>query len=81
MAERELTRGLGASCQTAVGAHARCLTEGLIELCGWVGRPDGSAWISDRRVGRGPEVGERVAEVMLAAGAAELMAAGAAMDG
>jgi hydroxymethylbilane synthase len=78
MAERELTRALGASCQTAVGAHARRLGDGVVELSGWVGRPDGSAWISDHRVGHGPDVGKRVAEAMLAAGAAELMAAGVA---
>jgi hydroxymethylbilane synthase len=72
-AERELTRALGASCQTAVGAHARLIAERQLELRGWVGRPDGSAWVSDRRVGSGPEVGLRVAEAMLAAGAGALL--------
>jgi len=74
LAERELTRALGASCQTAVGAHATILGESRIELRGWVGLPDGSAWVSDRRIGCGPEVGLEVARAMLAAGAGQLLA-------
>jgi hydroxymethylbilane synthase len=75
--ERELTRALGASCQTAVGAHARLVGDGKLELRCWVGAPDGSAWVSDRREGSGPEVGREAAAAMLAAGAGELLAAGA----
>ncbi len=74
-AERELTRALGASCNTAVGAHARSVGEGLLELRGWVGLPDGSQWISDRLLGSGPELGAQVAARMRAAGADELLAA------
>ena len=74
-AERELTAALGASCQTAVGAHAQAIGDGRIELRGWVGMPDGSAWITDRRVGGGPGLGAEVAEAMLAAGAGDLLAA------
>ncbi len=74
-AERELTRALGASCNTAVGAHARSAGEGLLELHGWVGLPDGSQWIADRLLGAGPEVGAEVAARMRAAGAGELLAA------
>ncbi len=51
LAERELTRGLDASCNTPVGAHARPLSDGVIELRAWVGLPDGSAWIADRLAG------------------------------
>jgi hydroxymethylbilane synthase len=80
LTERELTRTLGASCHSAVGAHASRLRNGLIELRGWVGRADGSAWVSDCRIGRGPEVGREVAEAMLSAGADELLLAGAAGD-
>ncbi|HUB75999.1 MAG TPA: hydroxymethylbilane synthase [Solirubrobacteraceae bacterium] len=77
-AERSLTRALGASCQTAVGAHAHRLAGegGLLELTGWVGLPDGSRWIEDRLSGAEPEaLGRAVAERMLAVGAGELLAA------
>ena len=77
-AERELVRALGASCNTAVGAHATLLEDGRLELRGWVGVPDGSAWLADRltaaagsHAGLGLAVGER----MLAAGAPELLRA------
>jgi hydroxymethylbilane synthase len=75
-AERDLTRALGASCNTAVGAHARPVagTAGQVELAGWVGLPDASAWISDRLVGEPGSVGLEVARRMLAAGADELLA-------
>jgi hydroxymethylbilane synthase len=73
MAERELTRALGASCNTPVGAHARVLDGDELELAAWVGRPDGSVWLSDRLRGAGHGLGARVAERLLSAGAAELL--------
>jgi hydroxymethylbilane synthase len=75
LAERELTRALGASCNTPVGAHARVLdgAGGELELTAWVGRPDGSAWISDRLSGPAAGLGARVAERLLAVGAAEML--------
>ncbi len=76
-AERELTRRLGASCHTPVGAHARPAGNGTFELRAWVGRPDGSAWISDRMTGAPEGLGVAVAERMLAAGADELLRAAA----
>jgi hydroxymethylbilane synthase len=72
-AERELTAALGASCNTPVGAHAQSLADGELELRAWVGRPDGSAWLSDRLSGHPDEIGQRVAERLLAAGAEELL--------
>lgn len=72
-AERELTRALGASCNTPVGAHARVVAGGELELSAWVGRPDGSVWIADRLRGAGDGLGGRVADRLLAAGAAELL--------
>ncbi len=75
-AERELTRVLGASCNTAVGAHARSVGDGLLELRGWVGSPDGSAWVADRLRGAPPGLGHEVAQRLLAVGAAELLQAG-----
>jgi hydroxymethylbilane synthase len=73
LAERELTRALEASCNTPVGARARPLAGGTVELRAWVGRCDGSAWIADRLTGRPAGLGTAVAERMLAAGAAGLL--------
>ena len=84
LAERELTRALGASCNTPVGALARVLRGsgggaggldggGELELLAWAGRADGSAWISDRLSGAASGLGARVAERMLSCGAAELL--------
>jgi hydroxymethylbilane synthase len=73
LAERALTRCLEASCNTPVGAHARPLADGVIELRAWVGRPDGSAWISDRLTGDPATLGAVAAERMLAVGAGEML--------
>jgi hydroxymethylbilane synthase len=75
LAERELTRALGASCNTPVGAYARVLDgDGeQLELTAWVGRVDGSAWIRDQLCGAAPGLGARVSERLLACGAAELL--------
>lgn len=72
-AERELTRRLGASCNSSVAAHARAAGDGTIELRAWVGRPDGSTWISDELRGEPDGLGVRVAERMLAVGAGDLV--------
>lgn len=72
--ERELTRALGASCHSAVGAHATVSDQGSIELTAWVGLPDGSQWIADHATDSWPgPLGATVAERMLAAGARELL--------
>jgi hydroxymethylbilane synthase len=73
-AERELVHALGASCHTPVGAHARVLEGGELELVAWVGLPDGSEWLSDRLRGVADGLGEAVAKRMLSAGAGELLA-------
>jgi hydroxymethylbilane synthase len=72
-AERTLVHALGASCHTPVGAHARRRSDGLLELVGWVGLPDGSEWLRDAVTGAPEDVGVRCAERMLAAGARELL--------
>ena len=72
-AERELTRTLGATCNTPVGAHARLVADGELELSGWVGRPDGSAWIRDTLRGAAQGLGRAVAERLIAVGAEELL--------
>ncbi|MBV9309994.1 MAG: hydroxymethylbilane synthase [Solirubrobacterales bacterium] len=73
MAERNLTRTLGASCDTPVGASAQQLGDGSIELTGWVGLEDGSAWLRDRSRGSAEEIGAVVGARMLDAGARELL--------
>ncbi len=77
LAERALALELQASCHTPLGAHARHTDEGRLSLRGWVGLPDGSAWIRDELEGdlEEPEaLGARVAARMLAAGAGGLLA-------
>ncbi len=72
-AERALVHALGASCNTPVGAFCRPLDDGNVELTGWVGMPDGSAWLYDRVRATAAQAGPECAERMLAAGAAELL--------
>jgi hydroxymethylbilane synthase len=70
-AERAAVRVLEASCHTPVGIHAH---DGTIR--GFVGLPDGSAWVADELRG---EDGAELARRMLAAGAGELLAQAEAM--
>ena len=72
-AERELVGALDASCNTPVGAHARRLSSGELELGAWVGLPDGSAWIRDRQTGDAAGLGSALAQRLLSAGAGELL--------
>ncbi len=74
-AERALVRGLGASCNTPVGAYAVPAGEGLLRLTAWAGLPDGSAWVADELTGPADGLGAEVARRMLAAGAGDLLAA------
>ncbi len=73
-AERELVSALGASCHTPVGAHATALPDGRLTLVGWVGLPDGSAWLRDELTGAPDAVGGECGRRMLAAGAGQLLA-------
>jgi hydroxymethylbilane synthase len=77
-AERALVRALGAGCETPVGAYCRMLDDGRASLTGWVGLPDGAAWLRDEVVGDPAQLGVRCAERMLAAGAAKLLEQAAA---
>lgn len=72
-AERELVAALGASCNTPVGAHARLLHGDVVEVVGWVGLPDGSAWLRDAVTLPAQDAGQSCAERMLAAGAGDLL--------
>ncbi len=76
LAERALASALGASCHTPLGAHAAPAGCGCLGLRAWVGLPDGSAWIADELLGGFYDpmlLGQRVAERMILAGAAELL--------
>jgi hydroxymethylbilane synthase len=77
-AERELVSALEAGCETPVGAHCRMLDDGRASLTGWVGLPDGAAWLRDEVFGDPVGLGARCAERMLAAGAAQLLEQAAA---
>jgi hydroxymethylbilane synthase len=73
LCERALVRALDADCHTPVGAHAQPCDGGL-RLRAFVGRPDGSQWITDELDGPDPEpLGDAVAQRLLAAGAAEVL--------
>jgi hydroxymethylbilane synthase len=61
--ERAAVRTLGASCRTPVGVHA---LDGSVR--GFVGLPDGSAWLVDEAPS-----GAELARRLLAAGAADLL--------
>ncbi len=77
LAERAVVVGLDAGCSTPMGAIARVDGEQLA-LSAYVGMPDGSHWIRDELAGPGGEpvaLGRAVAERLLSAGAAELLAA------
>ena len=76
MAERALVTALDATCRTPVGAHARLEGDQLV-LDAFVGLPDGSTWIRDSLSGdptAPADLGAEVAERLLSAGAAELLA-------
>jgi hydroxymethylbilane synthase len=76
LAERAVAQALDASCHTPLGAWARPAGCGCLELRAWVGLPDGSAWVSDGLLGgfyEPEELGRRMAERMVAAGAGELL--------
>ena len=75
-AERAVVRGLEATCNTPIGAHAVTAGDDL-RLAVFVGLPDGSHWIRDELDGAAGDpagLGAAVGERMLAAGAAELLA-------
>jgi hydroxymethylbilane synthase len=70
-AERAAVRVLGATCHTPVGIHAH---DGRIQ--GFVGLPDGSAWVADELPGSD---GGALARRMISAGAGDLLAQAEAM--
>lgn len=81
-AERSAIRTLGADCHSAVGARAMRRDEDRLQLRAWVGSPDGAAVVTDvldAAPGELPQdLGRRVGERLLAAGAGPLLALGPA---
>lgn len=79
-AERAFLAAMGGGCRVPFAAHAVAADDGLtIEAAAL--RPDGGAIVRDRLVGSGEEaasLGERIAELLLGRGAAELAAEGVA---
>lgn len=74
-AERALVTGIGATCDTPVGARAT-LEGDRLTLRAFVGAPDGSAWIRDELAGPAGDpaaIGAEAATRLLAAGARELL--------
>jgi hydroxymethylbilane synthase len=75
-AERAVVGLLGASCHTPFGVVAR-LGDGELRMEGFAGMPDGSSWVRDAVTGDPDQpvaVGNALAERMLGAGAATLLA-------
>ena len=83
-AERALAGALEASCHTPLGAAATVTAAGALALRAWVGLPDGSAWVCDELTGElsaPEELGRRLGERMVSAGAAEMLSRAEEMAG
>jgi hydroxymethylbilane synthase len=75
-AERGVVERLEADCHTPVAAYAT-LEGGALELSAFVGAPDGSTWIRDALAADAADpaaLGREVADRLLAAGAADVLA-------
>jgi hydroxymethylbilane synthase len=73
MSERALASLLAATCNTPLGALAVPASGRDVTLRAWVGLPDGSHWIADELSGPSDDLGAKMAERMIAAGARELL--------
>lgn len=74
-AERAFLARLGATCRTPVAGHA-WLESGQVVLRGRIGKPDGTSTLADEASGppeAAAEVGRRLADAMLAQGAAAML--------
>ncbi len=84
-AERSFLVAMGGSCSTPLAAHAQLrgtATDGEVTLTGLCGMPDGSRILRHTEVGAARDavaVGVRLADVLLARGAREMLATIAAM--
>lgn len=76
-AERAFLARMGGSCQTPLAAHA-VDHEGGLRVIGMCGMPDGTRILRDEVIGSvqaGPQLGEELANKLLARGAGEILAA------
>jgi hydroxymethylbilane synthase len=76
-AERAVVERLGATCNTPVGAYATLDGGSRLTLTAFAGLPDGSTWIRDALDGTPDDpsaLGREVAERLLSAGAAAVLA-------
>jgi hydroxymethylbilane synthase len=83
LAERAIARHLAASCHSPVAAHA-VIDGDRMRVTALVAMPDGSSRIRlqvDGAANDAEDLGRRLAELMLDAGAADVLAATAALDG
>lgn len=72
--ERALVAALDADCDTPVGAHATILPSGDLHLRAFVGRADGTTWLTDNLEGSDPlYVGAEVGRRLIASGAGEIL--------
>ena len=74
-AERALARKLGGSCQVPLAAFAT-LAQGVLHLTGLVGEPDGSQTYRHQQHGpmhQAAELGEQLADALIAQGAADII--------
>jgi hydroxymethylbilane synthase len=77
LAERAFLVRMGGSCQTPLAAHAVDCADGL-RVIGMCGMPDGTLILRDEVVGSvhaGAQLGDELANKLLARGAGEILAA------
>jgi hydroxymethylbilane synthase len=72
-AERDCVIALDATCDTPVGVLAECDDPQRIRIRAYAGAPDGSVWMRDELEG-GTDAGRVLAERMLSAGVAQILA-------
>ncbi len=77
-AERAMNRRLEGGCQVPIGGYAELTDDGELHLRGLVANPDGSEIIEDEVTGSvtdAEQLGEQLADKLLAAGAGRILAA------
>jgi hydroxymethylbilane synthase len=72
-AERECVIALEATCDTPIGVFAESIGGGRLRIRAYAGTADGSLWIRDE-LEAGADAGRLIADRLLAAGAAEILA-------
>lgn len=79
-AERTFLRELGAGCTAPVAAYARAVNPSHVEMVGLVSTPDGRDVVRVSGGGTSDELGTRLAQEALAAGAARILDASRGAD-